>query len=254
MLRILIIEDELIISRDMTALLTIMGYEVIGDAMDFEEAIEILERETPDLILLDINIKGKKDGIDVAEEINRRFHIPFIYTTSYVDAATLERARKTNPVNYLVKPFKQEQLYTAIEMGLFKAADSHTSDSPETSKAKQKQTVSDDEEKPLIIKGVLYIKDKFTYNKLVIADIGWIKSDGNYLEIYSAVPKPVLIRASLGSFMERLDSNFLRVHKSYIINLRHLSKFETNTVTIGNEVIPISKNYSEDLLKRLDIF
>lgn len=241
-MRILIIEDELIISQDMTNLLTQMGYEVIGDAMDFDEAMDILERDTPDMILLDINLNGKRDGIDVAEEINKRFQIPFIFTTSYSDAATLERARNTNPVNYLVKPFKQEQLYTAIEMGLFKAA------------KVEKPVVADDEEKPLIIKGVLFVKDKFAYNKLVIDDIRWIKSDGNYLEIYTSAPKPALIRASMGSFMERLDDHFLRVHKSYIINLQHLTKLETNQVTIGHEVIPISKNYSEDLLKRLDIF
>jgi DNA-binding LytR/AlgR family response regulator len=253
MLRILIIEDELIISRDMTALLQIMGYEVIGDAMDFDEAIEILERETPDLILLDINIKGKKDGIDVAEEINRRFHIPFIYTTSYVDSETLERARKTNPVNYLVKPFKQEQLYTAIKMGLFKAADTNPTDNLKPSGAKQEPAVSEEEEKPLIIKGVLFIKDKFTYNKLVIAEISWIKSDGNYLEIYTAAPKPTVIRASMATFIEHLDDNFLRVHKSYIINLQHLTKIETHTITVGSETIPISKNYSDDLIKRFNI-
>lgn len=251
MVRILIIEDELIISRDMTVMLTKMGYNVIGDAMDFDEAMEILERETPDLIMLDINLNGKRDGIDVAEEINRRFQIPFIFTTSYSDAATLERARNTNPVNYLVKPFRQEQLYTAIEMGLFKAAEIDPSDSEP---GKQKPAVSDNEEKPLIIKGVLFLKDKFTYNKLVIDDIRWIKSDGNYLEIYTSAAKPSLIRASMGSFMERLDDNFLRCHKSYIINLQHLTKFETHTVTMGNEVIPISKNYSEELLKRLNIF
>ncbi|HEY0047214.1 MAG TPA: response regulator [Flavobacterium sp.] len=250
MVRILIIEDELIISRDMTAMLTRMGYEVIGDAMDFDEAIEILERETPDLILLDINLNGKRDGIEVAAEINRRFQIPFIFTTSYSDAATLERARKTNPVNYLVKPFKQEQLYTAIEMGLFKAADlQNTSEF-----ANQKPIVTDEDEKPVIIKGVLFIKDKFTYSKLIVADIRWIKSDGNYLEIYTSTSKPALLRASMGSFMERLGDDFLRIHKSYIINLQHLTKFEANNVTVDNEVIPISKNYSEDLLRRLDIF
>ena len=242
MVRILIIEDELIISRDMTAMLAKMGYDVIGDAMDFEEAIEILERETPDLILLDINLNGKKDGIDLAEAINMRFQVPFIFTTSYSDASTLERASKTHPVNYLVKPFKQEQLYTAIEMGLFKAADV------------QKPVVSDEEEKPLIIKGVLFLKDKFAYNKLIIDDIRWIKSDGNYLEIHTSAHKPALIRASMGSIMDRLDNNFLRVHKSYIINLQHLSKLEASTVTVGDDAIPISKNYSEDLLRRLDIF
>lgn len=193
--------------------------------------------------MLDINLNGKRDGIDLAGEINRRFQIPFIFTTSYSDAATLERARQTNPVNYLVKPFKQEQLYTAIEMGLFKAAE-----------VTKPAVENDDEEKPLIIKGVLFVKDKFTYNKLVIDDIRWIKSDGNYLEIFTSATKPVLLRASMGNFMERLGEDFLRCHKSYIINLQHLTKFETHSVTIGTEIIPISKNYSEDLLKRLNIF
>lgn len=242
MVRILIIEDELIISQDMTAMLTKMGYEVIGDAMDFDEAIEILERETPDLILLDINLNGKRDGIDLATEINSRFHIPFIFTTSYSDAATLERASHTNPMNYLVKPFKQEQLYTAIEMGLSKAAQV------------EKPVAEIRDDSPVIIKGVLFVKDKYAYSKLVIADIRWIKSDGNYLEVYASTPKPAVIRASIGSFMERLDDNFLRCHKSYVINLQHLSKLESHALTIGNEVIPISKNYSEDLLKRLNIF
>jgi DNA-binding LytR/AlgR family response regulator len=250
-MRILIIEDELIISRDMTAMLTKMGYEVIGDAMDFDEAIEILEREMPDLILLDINLNGKRDGIDLATAINERFHIPFIFTTSYSDAATLERARQTNPVNYLVKPFKQEQLYTAIEMGLFKAAETDLGNSD---LAEKNATADNVEERPLIIKGALFIKDKFTYSKLIIDDIRWIKSDGNYLEIYTSAPKPALLRASMGSFMDRLNDDFLRVHKSHIINLRHLTKFETHSVTIDNEVIPISKNYSDDLLKRLNIF
>jgi DNA-binding LytR/AlgR family response regulator len=245
-MRILIIEDELIISRDMTAMLTKMGYEVIGDAMDFDEAIEILEREMPDLILLDINLNGKRDGIDLATAINERFHIPFIFTTSYSDAATLQRARQTNPVNYLVKPFKQEQLYTAIEMGLFKAAEIDLSDT--------EPTTYNAEERPLIIKGALFIKDKFAYSKLIIEEIRWVKSDGNYLEIYTSAAKPALIRASMGNFMERLDDKFLRCHKSYIINLEHLTKFETHSVTIGNEVIPISKNYSDELIKRLNIF
>ncbi len=241
MLRILIIEDELIISQDVTAMLTKMGYDVIGDAMDFDEAIAILERNIPDLILLDINLNGKRDGIDLAREINQRFHVPFIFTTSYSDPGTLERAKDTHPVNYLVKPFKPEQLFTAIEMGLHKAANI------------SKPAVPDDE-KPLIIKGALFVKDKFAYNKLVIDDIRWIKSDGNYLEIYTSAARPALVRASMGSFMERLGDSFLRVHKSYIINLQQVTKIDPNSVIIGQEAIPVSKNYSEDLFRRLDIF
>jgi DNA-binding LytR/AlgR family response regulator len=242
MVSILIVEDELIISRDMYGMLTRMGYEVIGDAMDYDEAIAILEERIPDLILLDINLNGKRDGIDLATEINRKYDVPFIFTTSHSDPATLQRAGETNPINYLVKPFKQEQLFTAIQLGLQKVAAAPTSSG------------KPDEDAPLVYKGTLFIKDKFAYMKLVISDIRYIKSDGNYLEIHTAEAKPAVIRASMGTFMEKLDSNFVRCHKSYIINLEHVGRIEASHVTIGEDKIPITKNYSDELFRRLNIF
>ncbi|WP_035695148.1 LytR/AlgR family response regulator transcription factor [Flavobacterium soli] len=244
MVSILLVEDELIIAEDMTNILEKIGYTIIGVAIDFDEAIEILESEKPDLILLDINLSGKRDGIELAEEINKRFSIPFIFTTSYTDAATLERAKKVNPVNYLVKPFKKEQLYTAIEIAIFnmaKKTDTVT------------QEIDENYGEALIIKDALFIKDKFKYTKLTINDILWIKSDGNYLEI-NTLNKKEIIRATMSGFMDRLNrNNFFRTHKSYIVNLDYLTKFETPYVTILDTKIPISKTFSEELLKRIKI-
>lgn len=243
MVNILLVEDELIIAEDMSNILEKIGYNVIGVAIDFDEAVEILEKEKPDLILLDINLSGKRDGIELAEEINKRFSIPFIFTTSYADSATLERAKNVNPVNYLVKPFKKEQLYTAIEIAIFNMA-------------KKSNPMNQEEEgygEALIIKDALFIKDKFKYTKLTINDILWIKSDGNYLEI-NTLNKKEVIRATMSGFMDRLgQNNFFRTHKSYIVNLDHLSKFETPYVTIVDTRIPISKTFSDELLKRLKI-
>jgi two-component SAPR family response regulator len=98
MVQILIVEDELIIAEDISNMLQKMGYDVIGIAMDFDEAVTILENNKPDLILLDINLNGKSDGIDLANVINGKCKIPFIYITSYSDASTLERAKNTNPI------------------------------------------------------------------------------------------------------------------------------------------------------------
>ncbi|MDR6967702.1 DNA-binding LytR/AlgR family response regulator [Flavobacterium arsenatis] len=243
MVNILLVEDELIIAEDMTNILEKIGYNVIGVAIDFDEAIEILETEKPDLILLDINLSGKRDGIELAEEINKRFSIPFIFTTSYTDTETLERAKHVNPVNYLVKPFKKEQLYTAIEIAIFNMA-------------KKSDSITKNDEnygEALIIKDALFIKDKFKYTKLIINDILWIKSDGNYLEI-NTLTKKEIIRATMSGFMDRLNrSNFFRTHKSYIVNLDYLSRFETPYVTIVGTKIPISKTFSDELLKRLKI-
>lgn len=243
MIKILIVEDELIIAEDMASMLEKMGYEVTGNAMDADEAIDLLNISKPDLILLDINLGGKKDGITLAGEINEKYQVPFIFTTSYTDGATIERAKKVSPINYLVKPYKPEQLYTAIEIAMFNIAKQH----------EKTAVVSAENEEGLIIKDALFIKEKYRYTKINIADILWIKAEGNYLELHLAQKKE-LIRATLGSFLERLNrKNFFRTHKSYAVNLDHLSKFEPASITILNTEIPISKNYADDLVKRLNV-
>lgn len=240
MVKILIVEDELIIAEDVKNMLTTMEYEVVDVAMDYDEAIAILETQKPDLILLDVNLNSHKDGIDLAELINEKYKIPFIFTTSYSDSLTLNRAKDTNPINYLVKPFKKEQLFSTIEMALYSLSQENG------------QTTSTDND-ALIIKDALFIKDKFKYTKLNISDILWIKSDGNYLEIQTT-KKEELIRATLTNFIERLNNElFFRTHKSYIVNLDYLSKIETNYVTIVASKIPITKNYYDELVKKLNV-
>ncbi|WP_298224471.1 response regulator [Flavobacterium sp.] len=242
MVKILIVEDELIIAEDVRQMLTKMNYEIVGNAMDYEEAISMLDNTNPDLILLDVNLNCKKDGIDLAQEINQKYKVPFIYTTSYSDSHTLDRAKATNPVNYLVKPFKEEQLFTAIEMALYKIAASTQTTSSEANNSEA-----------LVIKDALFLKDKFKYTKLQINDILWIKSDGNYLEI-KTLHKEELIRATLSNFIERLNSNiFFKTHKSYVVNLEHMSNLETNFITIQNTKIPIAKPYYDELLKKLNV-
>ncbi len=240
MLKILLVEDELIIAEDMTNMLEKIGYEVVGSAIDFEEAIGILETEKPDLILLDVNLGGKKDGIDLAEEINRRFDIPFIYTTSFTDAATIERAKKTQPINYLVKPFKQAQLYTAIEIAMLNLA----------KKGDTSQTTTE-ETQDFVIKDALFIKDKYSYIKLLLSEILWMKAENNYVEIHTTHKKE-LIRANLGHFLEKINrKNFFRTHKSYAVNLDYMTRLDPSSVFVQNTEVPITKTYFDDLMKML---
>jgi DNA-binding LytR/AlgR family response regulator len=249
MIKILIVEDEMIIAEHLTMLLESMDYVVVGSAIDYDEAIELLEAESPDLVLLDINLAGKKDGINVAETINERFKLPIIFTTSHADGATIERAKKVKPANYLLKPFQKEQLFTAIEIALFNwttPADAVNTDVAED---------AEEAEKPqeFIIKDALFIKEKFRYTKLLIQDIQWIKADGNYLELHLADRREI-IRASLTAFLLRLDRPaFFRTHKSYAVNLDHLTKLEPTSVTISATEIPLTKTASDELLRLLEI-
>jgi signal transduction histidine kinase len=116
----MIVDDEIIIARELEVRLTTLGYEVIGLAVSGDEAITLACKTCPDLVLMDINLKGDMDGIESATEICSRFSVPIIYLTAFADEKTLERARKTEPYGYIVKPFNERELQANIEMALYK--------------------------------------------------------------------------------------------------------------------------------------
>jgi len=119
--QILIVEDEGIVSKDIQKTLENFGYDVPCIVSSGEAAIRKAEENKPDLVLMDIVLKGKIDGIEAAEQIHSRFNIPVVYLTAYTDDKTLERAKITVPFGYVVKPFEDRELKTAIEVALYKA-------------------------------------------------------------------------------------------------------------------------------------
>ncbi len=119
-INILIIEDEIIIAQDIELQLKRLGYDVAGIIPNSEKAIDYLSFNTPDLVLCDITIKGTKDGIEVAEIIQQKKSIPFIFLTSLADKNTLQRAKKVLPYGYIVKPFTKKDLLSAIEIAFYK--------------------------------------------------------------------------------------------------------------------------------------
>jgi PAS domain S-box-containing protein len=118
--RILVVEDESIVAKDIQNTLVKLGYEVPATASSAASAYEKLEMIKPDLVFLDIKLKGEEDGIHIAEHIKEKYNIPVIFLTSYVDQATLDRAKVTEPYGYIVKPFNESDLKTTVEMALFK--------------------------------------------------------------------------------------------------------------------------------------
>ena len=118
-IRVLIIEDDPIIAEDIKEMLTNVNYSVVGISYDKDDAFELINKTKPDLILLDINLNGNYEGFEIADYINKLRKIPFIYLTSYSGTEILERAKKTMPMGYIVKPFNERELYSNIEISLF---------------------------------------------------------------------------------------------------------------------------------------
>lgn len=228
-LKILIIEDELIIAEFLKTLIEKQGYKVVAIAIDYKEAKAAIEGFEPNLILLDINLNCNINGVEIAHIINTKYKIPFIFTSSYSDPSTLDRVIATNPLNYLVKPYKKEQLYTVLKL------------------AEQKNPVIQKSNR-----NAIFIKDRNKYKKIEMKDILWIKADGNYLEVH-AQNGIHLIRATLSNFTDKLNNNFIRTHKSYIVNVDYITKVEGNRIALNTEKIPVSRMYKELLFEKLNI-
>lgn len=147
--RILIVEDEIIIAEDLEVRLKRMGYQVTGKATSGEEALRMISADEPDLVLLDVVLNGKIDGIDAAWEIREKYNCPFIFLTAYADDEKLDRAKKTMPFGYLIKPFADWDLKVTIERVAYMAENLpfHLKNKAE----KKYGTVSDDNPVPTML-------------------------------------------------------------------------------------------------------
>jgi len=120
-IKILVVEDESLVARDIQNMLLSLGYEVTDIVSSGERAIEAASAAPPDLVLMDIVLKGELDGIAAAEKLWEEFSIPVIFLTAYADDTTFQRAKLTKPFGYLLKPFEERELQTTIEMALYKS-------------------------------------------------------------------------------------------------------------------------------------
>lgn len=118
--KILLVEDETIVALDIQNAIIALGFDVIGITTNFDDTLQQIKTDPPDIILMDINLKNSKDGIETAIEIQKYKHIPIIYLTAFADDTTINRAIKTNPVGYLTKPFKREELKATLCLSIYK--------------------------------------------------------------------------------------------------------------------------------------
>ncbi len=234
--QILVVEDEIVVADNICDTLNAIGYEALEPVISYSEAIESIESNHPDLVILDIQLSGKKDGIDLAWKIRRDYDIPFIFLTSNADKLTVERAKRVKPPAYLVKPFNKNELFTSIEIALYNYS----------------STVRE-ENAPVIIKDAIFVKLNKSFRKVGFKEILFVKSEHVYIEIVTNTGEKLLVRESLSECIRKLPESFMKVHRSYIANLEHLKAIEGGTLIIGNQEIPIGKNYRDDLLQKLNL-
>ncbi len=219
-LRIIVVEDESFISEMIKMMLEEMGYQVVGVAHNQQKASELIANLDFDFAILDINIEGKQEGIELAALVQEK-DVPFMFLTSYADRNTLLEAKKSHPGAYVIKPFTEQELFAGIEMALMH----HTSTNTKSIQIKDGH------------KAVLVNPD----------DILYVKADNIYIEVYTK-NKKIVSRQTLSAFIEKLpEGQFIRVHRSFLINRNNVDSISKNKLEVGGAVIPISRSFKVEL-------
>lgn len=235
----LIVEDEVIIADNIAETLLEFDYEVVRPVTNYKAAIETIASELPDIALIDIELKGSKSGIDLAQYINQEFQLPFIFLSSNSDTETLNRAKTAKPQTFLVKPFNEKELFTAIEVALH----NHSNSSAEiTNRSKS------------AITNALFVKRDHSFLRIDFNEILFIRSNQVYVDIHTAYRDTVMVRGGLGDYQDRLNDNFFRCHRSCIVNLEYIQEIKQNSITLfkSNEELPLGKKQRTQLLLKLN--
>ena len=248
-IKILIVEDNVIIADDMQSMLEEIGYEIVDNVIVYEQAVEVLKTQQVDLVLIDIILASDKTGIDLGKHIRENYDIPFIFVTSNSDRATVENAKTVKPNGYLVKPFEQQDLYTSIEIAL----SNFIYGKQNVAKGISHDDVNEDV--PMsnsILKDSIFVKKQHLYYRIQFGDIQFIKADNVYLEV-NTIDKKFLVRSPLKDYLEKLPQNkFYRAHKSYIVNVDHIDAINSKDIMINNTLIPISKDFKEFIISAMN--
>ena len=221
-MKILIVEDEMIIALDVAEMLEEMKHEVVGIVDHFDKIKTSVELYEPHLVLCDIRIKGEKDGIHVARLLREEYSLPVIFLTSHSDKAIVTRAIDINPLGYLIKPVREEELFVAIEVA-------------------QKQIES--------LKETKYVHIKIGYEsiRLAINTISHLESDGNYTKFF-AENNSYVSSKNLKKWLDEEDFlGFIRIHRSIAVNPMSISKVTAKSVVIGTLELPVGRSYRSNL-------
>lgn len=248
-LNIFIVEDESIVARDIQNSLTKLGYNIVGSANNGKDAIDKITELMPDLVLMDIMIKGGLTGIEVSEKIKEKMNIPVIFLTAYADEGTLSRAKITEPYGYILKPFKEIDLHSTIEMAVYK----HQKDA-ELLKERDflYSLVENKDEKS---KDILFVKSNSRLIKVQLKDIYYVEALKDYVIINTEFAK-----YTVHSTMKELDkklgnTDFARVHRSFIARLDKIQSIDSQNVVLENEkkIIPVGGSFREELMQKLNM-
>jgi two-component system LytT family response regulator len=243
-INVLIIEDTASESDALVKVLTENNYNIVGTAQTYQEALTMFYQNTIDIVVIDVFLDGKPDGITFAETINivPNGVKPFVFLTSSKDRQIFERAKLTKPFSFLMKPFNELEILYAMEMAVEKFYE-------------QTNVFHSEDQNTVVSNDSLFIKKNKSLKKVRIEDIVYIEVEDRYCNIITDVEKFVIL-ISLTKIIQLLDtSKFCQTHRNYIVNLSKIEEIIVNdnlVILKGNHKITLSDKY-KDFVKNFRI-
>ena len=246
-MNILIVEDESIVAKDIQVCLRKLGYNVIGICSTGEGAVEKALDEKPDLIMMDIMLKEEMNGIQAAAAIRKEHDIPVIFLTAYTDRDTVDEAKETEPYGYIIKPFKEIDIQTAIEIAFYK----HSKEKVVKKERDfyyslvEKQDSND----------MIFVKANQRLVKIKYEDIYFIEALKDYVVI-NTLERRYTIHSTMKDIESKMpEKQFVRVHRSFIIRIDKIKEIDHSNVVMDNEkkVIPVGGSYKDLLQERINL-
>jgi DNA-binding LytR/AlgR family response regulator len=231
---IAIVEDDVFVARDLEELLGELGYIVSFVAHSAGDAIHKIKDKKPELVLMDIQLNDAIDGVHLAGIFKTEYKIPVIFTTAFSDAKTLERVKNVSPFGYIIKPYAEANIRVAVELAFTRI-----------SEEKAKGDLNTDD--------YCFINSVNGMIKIATEDILYIEAFDYYSNVFTATEK-ILAKMTLKEVLDALNNkDLLRIHKSYAVNVRHVTKIKYNEVYIGAVKIPIGRAYKDEVMQKLHI-
>ena len=234
-LNIMIVEDDYFLAEDLAEGLRELDYDIVGIANGEKEADKILEETIPDLIIMDIEIEGVLDGVDLASKINKKFDIPIIFLTDQTDDRTVNRAQIMTGGVFLPKPITPSIVNMNIK-NMFKEKSNQEEYHPEY----------------ILLKRSNGVKTRTNLN-----DIVYLKAAGAYCAACIKNQSEYTFSQSMNHVLAKMPKDkFIRVHRSYAVNLSHILSIENTDIIMdgAKTPIPIGANYMKDIKRRVPIF
>lgn len=245
--RILVVEDEMIIAAKIAMFLEELGYEVAAILPRAEDALAHVETTPPDLALVDVQLLGEMDGVELATVLRASHQLPVIFLTANTDDATFERAKTAQPYAFLQKPFRKTELRRALALAL-----QRMENGAETPAEPTAETPDSPGDESYILHDRIFVRYQDKMVKLMFDDILHIAADRSYCRIVTT-GKEYLLSVPMKRLEDKLPvSVFQRIHRSHIINMLRVEEVSDGIVRVAGESLPLSPALKGEFMKRLN--